>query len=103
MTRLLRERILSRVAKEKKPGQVRKQERAFKPDMQKKTILKAQEISIEHLRKVPGRFQEDRVYKNWSAVNDLKATIGDEKRFKDHDDFKAAALHVKKEIAAMNK
>ena len=45
----------------------------------------------------------NRVYKNWSAVNDLKATIGGEKRFKGHDDFKAAALHVKKEIAAMNK
>ena len=45
----------------------------------------------------------NRVYKNWSAVNDLKGTIGGEKRFKGHDNFKSAALHLKKEIAAMNK
>ena len=30
--------------------------RAFKSEMQKETILKAREISIEHLRNVPGRF-----------------------------------------------
>ena len=45
----------------------------------------------------------NRVYKNWSAVNDLKGNIGGEKRFKGHDNFKSAALHLKKEIAAMNK
>ena len=51
------ERILSRVAKEKKPEQkVRRNEGPSKSEMQKETILKAQEISIEHLRKVPGRF-----------------------------------------------
>ena len=56
MTRLLRERTLSRIAKEKKPEQVRRKEGPSKSEMQKETILKAREISIEHLRKVPGRF-----------------------------------------------
>ena len=50
------ERILSRVAKEKKPEQFRRKEGPSKSEMQKETILKAREISIEHLRKVPGRF-----------------------------------------------
>ena len=33
----------------------------------------------------------------------LKGSIGGVKRFKGHDDFRSAALHVKREIAAMNK
>ena len=45
----------------------------------------------------------NRVYKNWSTVNELKGSVGGEKWFKGHDDFRSAALHVKKEVAAMNK
>ena len=42
--------------KGKETRAISEKEGPSKSDMQKETILKAREISIEHLRKVPGRF-----------------------------------------------
>ena len=42
--------------KGKETRSISEQHRKFMSGIQKKTILKAQEISNEHLRKVPGRF-----------------------------------------------
>ena len=93
MTRLLRERILSRVAKESKQEQVSKTEWAFKSTMWKGTISKAREISIEHLREVPGSLLA--AYKNLLQTCQRAADIdarGDDDGVLDSQ-FLAAQVH----------
>ena len=56
MTRLASRADFESSCKGKETRAISEKEGRSKSDMQKETILQAREISIEHLRNVPGRF-----------------------------------------------